>query len=194
MIFIFGSRLFGKCDDVAGMFHVATKFGHVNFLPLIPMQTYIVLSRNGNQFRGVPIPLSAKSILLAWARVVSLVVAVVAACIAASVANSYGGEWIVPAGVAIVAGAGFVLTMWHRSCTKAGFARACQLGQIAGLNEHGFAMLQKHYGEGTGRGFEIVPVGDPEAAAGFAPADAPQGWNGGAGNGWAPSDADSRGR
>jgi hypothetical protein len=183
MFFIFGSRLFGKCDDVPGMFHVATKFGHINFLPLIPMQSYVVLARNGNQFRGVPIPLSAKSIVVAWGRVISLVIAVVAACIALAAFNSAAGEWIVPAAVSVIAAGGFVMTMWHRSCTKAGFARACQLGQMVGLSEHGFALLQKQYGEGTGRGFEVVPVSDPQAAAGFAPAgsDATQQWSGGAG-------------
>jgi hypothetical protein len=37
MIIVWGSRLYGKVDAVPGLFHVATRFGHIWYLPLIPM-------------------------------------------------------------------------------------------------------------------------------------------------------------
>jgi len=40
---IFGSRLFGKVDHVPGHSHVATQFFHLNFIPLFPTKSWIVL-------------------------------------------------------------------------------------------------------------------------------------------------------
>jgi hypothetical protein len=68
MIVVFGHRLFGKVDAVPGLFHVATKFFYIDYLPLIPAGTWLVFSQNGKSWRGVPIPFSIKSMLVAWAR------------------------------------------------------------------------------------------------------------------------------
>src|ERR1700733_10548478 len=65
---VYGSRLMGKCDDVPGLFHVATKCFHIDYIPLAPLQSYIVLSKSGTKFNGVKIPLSLKSFGLAWMR------------------------------------------------------------------------------------------------------------------------------
>ena len=69
-------ELLGKCDAVPGFFHVATRFFHINFVPLIPIETYLVLSRNGNSFRGVKIPMSGKTVGLAWGRFITFVASV----------------------------------------------------------------------------------------------------------------------
>src|SRR3954466_4220447 len=88
---IFGSRLTGKVDEVPGLFHVATRFGHVYYLPLFPLQSYIVLGRDGRRFRGVPIPLNTKSVLLAWARGLPSLAAVVATVV--TWANWHSADW-----------------------------------------------------------------------------------------------------
>src|SRR4051812_40462081 len=77
MVVIYGSRLMGKVDEVPGLFHVATKFGHINYVPLVPIQSYIVVSHNGNTFRGVPIALSGKSILVGYGRALAIVLAII---------------------------------------------------------------------------------------------------------------------
>ncbi len=48
---IFGGRLFGKVDEVPGVAHVATKFFHVNFIPLLPLSSWVVL--HGSQKSGL---------------------------------------------------------------------------------------------------------------------------------------------
>src|SRR5262245_19176349 len=68
MILIYGSRLYGKTDEVKGLFHVATKFGHLWYLPLFPLGSHLVFERTENGWRGVPLSLQWKSVLLAWAR------------------------------------------------------------------------------------------------------------------------------
>jgi hypothetical protein len=71
---IFGTRTFGKVDQVPGLFYVVTRFGHFDFLPLIPMESYVLMD-DGSQ-RGVPIGTSGKSVLVAWLRAILLISAV----------------------------------------------------------------------------------------------------------------------
>src|SRR5438552_2050914 len=70
MIVFFGQRLYGKVDHVPGLFYVATQFFYLQFVPLIPTGTYLVLdgSEDGGNFRGKQITLSGKSVLFGWLR------------------------------------------------------------------------------------------------------------------------------
>ena len=61
---IFGMRRFGWVDEVPGLGTVATTFIHVMFIPLIPVETYVMTGPN----RGIRIGFSMKSILVAWVR------------------------------------------------------------------------------------------------------------------------------
>ena len=78
MVFIFGTRLFGQTDAVPGVFYVHTKFFHLNFCPLFPLQSYLVLELRGEANRAIEIPDHGKSILVAWIRFLSSVLFVAA--------------------------------------------------------------------------------------------------------------------
>ena len=68
MLLIFGTRLFGKVDQVDDV-HVATKFFHVQFVPLFPLESWVVLSKDGDGWQGFPMAkLAWKSVLIAWLR------------------------------------------------------------------------------------------------------------------------------
>jgi hypothetical protein len=64
------SSRFGKVDQVSGLFYVATSFVHFAFIPIEPLASYVVMegTETGKDFRGVKIPLSYKSVILAWVR------------------------------------------------------------------------------------------------------------------------------
>ncbi len=66
-----GTRLYGKVDHVPGLFFVATSFGHVNFLPIFPQDSFLCL--DDGQGRNILIPMSLKSVLLAWLRAIGFV-------------------------------------------------------------------------------------------------------------------------
>lgn len=83
MFFIhIGTDLYGKTDQVPGLFYVATNFVHAMFVPIIPLRSYIVPDAKGAGKTGktvpvgrgpvlhdkVPIPMSVKSVLAAWLR------------------------------------------------------------------------------------------------------------------------------
>src|SRR4051812_36121775 len=102
MYIVWGSKLMGKCDVVPGLFHVATKFGHVYYLPLIPTGSFAVLAQDGTSFRGVPVSMSFKSIMLAWARAITFLLGIGFAIGAMVVGlDKHPGPWIPNAVIAV---------------------------------------------------------------------------------------------
>jgi hypothetical protein len=85
-MFIFGNRLYGKVDHVPGLFYIATEFGHYLFVPVVPLRSYLILD-NGKE-QAIPVPMSKKSIFVAWLSTVCFVGGTVAACVGAA-----GLEW-----------------------------------------------------------------------------------------------------
>ena len=168
---IFGTRLMGKSDQVPGLFHVATRFFHIDFVPLIPTATYLVFSQNGSQFRGIKIPMAAKSLFLTWGRFITFVAGVIGLVVAMVTFNKPGSsaDWMGPAAIGVSCSVAFVFLRWHRVCTHASYSRACQLAQMVGLNAAGLQMIQQHFGQSAGRGFEVQ---QPRAAS-FAPQQQP---------------------
>jgi len=70
MFVMFGTRSCGKVDRVPGFAYVVTHFFHINYLPLIPTKSWIVLegTEDGDGFRGVDAGFSGKSILAGYIR------------------------------------------------------------------------------------------------------------------------------
>jgi hypothetical protein len=73
---IFGVRLFGKSEIVPGVFFIVTRFFHVCFIPLFPMQSFVIFDEG----EGAALPsLHWGSISMAWLRGLLLVGAAVLA-------------------------------------------------------------------------------------------------------------------
>jgi hypothetical protein len=71
---VFGVRLFGKAEIVPGVFFIATRFFHICFVPLIPLQSFVI----GGDGDGAALPsLHWGSISMAWLRGLLLLGAVV---------------------------------------------------------------------------------------------------------------------
>src|SRR5688572_32226032 len=68
MVIISGVRFAGKVDAVPRVGHVATRFFHVYWIPLIPVGTYLVTEEKGDDFKGFLLPLNAKSIFIGYVR------------------------------------------------------------------------------------------------------------------------------
>src|SRR5262245_39781827 len=94
MVIIWGSRLYGRVDDVKGLFYVATKCGHLRYIPLLPMESYLVLETSLTGWRGVPIPMSGKSVLMAWARAGAFIGAVVTGIGVFAVATAHNANGV----------------------------------------------------------------------------------------------------
>ena len=64
-MFIAGDTYYGKVDRLPGFFHVATRFLHVWWIPLIPRESYVIQENTGEK-RGVQIPLCRRSVIKAY--------------------------------------------------------------------------------------------------------------------------------
>ena len=66
---VFGVRLFGKAEIVPGVFFIATRFFHICFIPLIPMQSFVIFEDSEQDGGGAALPgLHWGSISMAWLR------------------------------------------------------------------------------------------------------------------------------
>lgn len=153
MLLIWGSRQYGKVDEVPGLFHVATRFFHIWFIPLIPLQSYIVLQRTGNSFHGMATSMSGKSVLAGYARIWPFFVS--AACMLFALpmfALAKTGS-IVAGVVAVLIAAGCmvggILSYTHASMQRATYERAVELAEKLKLPEEGLVMIELAYGRVT---------------------------------------------
>lgn len=163
---VFGTRLYGYCDNVEGEFHVATQFFHIWFVPLIPTGSYIVLSEEGNSWRGVKIGFNLKSLLFAWVRA-GMILSLLGGLIG-GIALLAEGE--VLAGVAVLFGAllcGGALFVSYRFLSNASPARAQEL----------IAMLKAQASAGAAPpATPWQPSPSPQAAQPWQPQQAQQPW------------------
>lgn len=122
---VHGEQFYGYVDRVPGLCYVATRFWHFNFVPLIPLGSFLVVegSKTEQGFQGRPIGWNAKSLLLGYFRGwVGLAVIVLFAmcCIQAGEIWADGADELTLGGVIVglVAFYGCVwwaLVAWHRS-------------------------------------------------------------------------------
>ena len=178
MIYVVGSRLYGKCDEVKGLFHVATKFGHFDYIPLIPMGSWLVFEKTGNGWRGVRIPLSFKSILIAWARCIAIVAVVAGAIVTFTgyeefhrgrVTTTEGALGIiVPGTITALSLAFLILSPYLTGIGRASARRAEQLGRLAGLPDDVLDNLRRSQFNLPPTGaFEVMPpTGVEDVASG----------------------------
>lgn len=150
MVFVWGSGLYGKVDAVPGMCHVATKFHHLYYIPLIPAGCWIVTSKEGNGWTGKPISMSGKSIFIAWLRaasIVAMIVGIFGGLIGYHEGAGAGTE-ILYGSIGIgIAGLLFLVGSYYLpGVGKASHERARQLAEELGIDERGLVMIDVLYG------------------------------------------------
>ena len=67
---VYGQSYYGRVDRAAGLFHVATVFFHVNWVPLWPIQTCVIREHpeGGYDCDGAAVGLRLKSVLVGYLR------------------------------------------------------------------------------------------------------------------------------
>jgi hypothetical protein len=176
MVIIWGSGLYGKVDEVPELCHVATRFGHLYYVPLLPLGSYAVFEKNGDDFRGAALPLSLKSILVAWLRA-GLTVGVIAAGVFSliSFAERHALEGAAGIALALLAIGLLVGTYYWSGITRANYRRAKQIAEHCGVSPLGMLMIEVAYGRLTAAqaDAELAKLHAAEEAASPHVADAP---------------------
>jgi hypothetical protein len=145
---VFGTRLFGQVDRVAGLFCVRTKFFHVNFVPLIPLSSYLVFeTKGGSGSRGIELKkLRWNSVLLAWVRTPLWLTCAVTSIVGLVTALGAGHDWQAATPLLIAAlltGAAFYATYRF---SAASFERASELARLVGLPPEFTAAIEQRFG------------------------------------------------
>lgn len=150
MIIIWGVRFAGKVDAVPQVGHVATRFFHLYYVPLIPVGTFLVTDERDDAFSGLPLPLSPKSILVGWLRTAGIV-AFLPALYLLGTGMSKGDLAKAGLGVLMMVLAAVVLWCCYRmkSITTASYERAMDLARRIGLSPEHLLLLEVSYGKMT---------------------------------------------
>ena len=137
---VHGTRLYGEVDRVPELFAVSTMFWHINYLPLIPTGSYLVLegSQSDESFRGKSIGLSPKSIIVGYVRGWSAGVAMFAAGVAGLggltffTGNQGAGMFLAALAAAVALALGFWYVIASRSWVRAALVYALLLAVSVG--------------------------------------------------------------
>jgi hypothetical protein len=135
MIIFTGTQFYGKVDRVPGLCYVVTRFFHVWFIPLIPLQSYLTLEMGASR---LPIPLSGKSVFAGWMRIPCMVVLVLSSLPALVGLLDFQRNpdakdvLLVGGSLVLISGALFGLShVWSKASPR----RAVQLGAHLGIAE-----------------------------------------------------------
>jgi hypothetical protein len=159
----FGQMKCGKVDQFGKLFHVVSDFFHVNFIPLVPLRSYLVLNTaaRDSEEAQFPLPMSLKSVLAAWVRAALIVLILLntLACLRglprllldqrdhrpAQAARRQAALDGVINPLALVVGFAIFLGLSYRF-SRANFTRALHLGALLGLTEEDLdAHLERLY-------------------------------------------------
>lgn len=129
MIWFFGTRNCGKVDHVPGLFYVVLSFFHIQFVPLVPTGSMIMLD-DGSE-RGMKISMSGKSVLIAYLRTFLILAGIVAIIVGVICVSQRD---ILPAAVLLPLGVGMIVFFFVTyKLTRPGAERAVYLAQELGL-------------------------------------------------------------
>ena len=136
--FAIGIRRFGVVDHVPGLFYVATLFFHILWFPFVPLKTrlFVFGATDDGRDVAVPLPISIRSILIAWTRAILIILGIVASMV------SIGGVFaladkpeslltvIVSVALAAICFAGFAVSRKYEACSP---QRGEHLGLLLGF-------------------------------------------------------------
>jgi amino acid permease len=151
---IYGTRLYGKTDHVPGLFFICTSFAHLNFIPLIPLGSYLIFD-DGTESNGVSCPFHFTSFLLAWARAAGVVLALVLVAMALFASRS---EVEIRIGQFVVAFVAAVLVFISYRIIRCGRQRAATLAERAGLDPN---LVHDHFDRLEGKPQAERPAAGP---------------------------------
>jgi hypothetical protein len=109
MLTFYGSHMYGTIER-CGPTRIATRFAHVQFLPLFPLESHLIVDGEGAAGRSVPIALNGRSVAAAYLRTWGLIAAVVFALVGFNHVSTalHGAAKTVMLAVGLVAWALFV--------------------------------------------------------------------------------------
>jgi hypothetical protein len=138
MVVVFGTRLYGKVDQVPGVFYVATRFFHVQFVPLLPVGSVLIIdgTESDGNYTGASIGLSGKSVLFAYLRLLLFLGGIITGIVGVvALFSALDNKASMVQAISFLVLGPVMLVMWWFSYrwAYASEARALRLAQLAGI-------------------------------------------------------------
>ncbi|MBL4847031.1 MAG: hypothetical protein JKY65_16040 [Planctomycetes bacterium] len=145
----FGTRRYGKVDQIPGLCHLTTEFFAVNWFPLIPLRTVAVLEKGDDELEEAGLPkLLWKSVFVAWARALLVVVATMGGLL--GLIGLFAASGFEPGGtiggVACVFAVAGLLASYSPFIRKANYQQACRVAAAIGLDGDTQVRINIEYG------------------------------------------------
>ena len=153
MVVFYGTQLYGKVDKVPMLGHVATSFFYLQFVPLIPLGSFLVLEDGQG---SISVGFSFKSLLVAWLRTALVFGAIgllIAGIIAAGDQSAVG--MVVGMGGAIFCVGSMIGSYYLPFVGQASYERAMALADQIGVRPEFRLTLEVHYGRKTAQQAEM---------------------------------------
>jgi hypothetical protein len=176
MIVVWGTRLYGKVDKTPSGVHVATKFFYMQFIPLLPLGSVIVLRGD----RAVDAPFSFKSVLVAYLRTAGFVVGIFGGIFSLVMITGGGSDIFAGVLLFLVSAAGLAFAVGSYFIPGIGVATSARIRSIDNylerlLGRKGMAESHGRPGAGarrrrTAAGRRLVPPVQRPSGPGEAPA------------------------
>jgi hypothetical protein len=150
MVIISGTRMAGKVDAIPRIGYVSTRFFHLYWVPLLPLESFLVFSEDGDNINGVPLGLQWKSVLVGWLRGASWLTMVVAPVLAVlTFADHHHIQGSIALASWALAAALLPLLHYFPGIREASYERAIELAERTGLSPESRLMLEVAYGRLT---------------------------------------------
>ena len=131
-----------------GWGHVVTKFAHLYYIPLVPLDTQFVVTDYGGKWHGTSLGLNAKSVLLAWLRAGLLVASVFAIISTFAIAGDVKPNKELVAVCAVISAvlvAACLAVNFMKPFRQASYTRAKDLSIIMGFSDEAKVLVDLVY-------------------------------------------------
>lgn len=140
-----GKQCYGRTDEVPGLFHVRTLFGHCWFFPIFPICSVVRVRRNRLGWTDITIRPSFKSWFLAWARAVMWIGSYVFGVLALVHWGIDHPQYIISTSMALSCMVTLLLLYRAPSLRLARYERATQLADWIELPDIERVLLELHF-------------------------------------------------
>jgi len=114
---LFGTGLFGKVEVVPGVCYVATSFFHVNFIPLVPTESWVIIAGSEkvgllrSEWNGFELStISVDSVVVSWLRFVMFVLCAALGFVGAARLETEPNEGVAFLALAVASAIGFFVS------------------------------------------------------------------------------------
>ena len=158
MIVIFGENYFGRSDTIPGVAHVATRFFHISYFPILPLQSAIFVNQGSKNELEFQLSVHWKSVLLAYARALLILAFSIAVTIAILELSSPRSDLFSSIAWMCAFVTMLICSYRIRGLGRATYENAIAMSEELDFTEVGMLRLEGAFGRGDAAGVDLTEM------------------------------------